>query len=195
MKKTLFAVFVVLLTVTVCACFVGCSLFGGDAVGIKCIEKTATEGLVDTYTITLTDGTTSTFTVTNGQGTNQLPSDTYTPEQYFRFELLDDDTYAVKKRYYDMYSIVVIPSEHNGKAVTTLRDGAFDSMMGVDELVISTNITYIGKEAFSTRDDFQVELNYKGTKMQWDAIEKDDKWDRGKYVRVVHCTDGDIVLE
>ena len=35
------------------------------------IEKTGTEGLVDTYTITYTDGTTSTYTVTNGKdGTN-----------------------------------------------------------------------------------------------------------------------------
>lgn len=34
--------------------------------GISKIEKTATNGLIDTYTITLTDGTTSTFTVTNG---------------------------------------------------------------------------------------------------------------------------------
>jgi len=31
------------------------------------IEKTSTEGLVDTYTITYTDGTTTTFTVTNGE--------------------------------------------------------------------------------------------------------------------------------
>lgn len=35
--------------------------------GIQKIEKTNTEGLVDTYTITYTDGTTSTFTVTNGK--------------------------------------------------------------------------------------------------------------------------------
>ncbi|MBQ4060665.1 MAG: metallophosphoesterase [Bacilli bacterium] len=35
--------------------------------GISSIEKTSTEGLVDTYTITFTDGTTTTFTVTNGK--------------------------------------------------------------------------------------------------------------------------------
>lgn len=35
--------------------------------GISSIEKTATDGLVDTYTITFTDGTTATFTVTNGK--------------------------------------------------------------------------------------------------------------------------------
>lgn len=39
---------------------------GNDGVGIKSIEKTSTEGLVDTYTITLTDGKTYTFNVTNG---------------------------------------------------------------------------------------------------------------------------------
>ena len=40
---------------------------GEDGRGIVSIEKTATVGLVDTYTITYTDGTTSTFDVTNGQ--------------------------------------------------------------------------------------------------------------------------------
>ena len=40
---------------------------GKDGVGIQKIEKTNTEGLVDTYTITYTDGSTSTFTVTNGK--------------------------------------------------------------------------------------------------------------------------------
>lgn len=40
---------------------------GKDGIGIKSIEKTNTEGLVDTYTITLTDDSTQTFTVTNGK--------------------------------------------------------------------------------------------------------------------------------
>lgn len=39
---------------------------GADGVGIEKIEKTSSDGNVDTYTITLTDGTTYTFTVTNG---------------------------------------------------------------------------------------------------------------------------------
>ena len=38
-----------------------------QCVGILKIEKTKTEGNVDTYTITYTDGSTSTFTVTNGE--------------------------------------------------------------------------------------------------------------------------------
>ena len=47
---------------------------GKDGKGIKTVEKTDTDGLTDTYTITFTDDTTTTFTVTNGQngenGTN-----------------------------------------------------------------------------------------------------------------------------
>jgi len=39
---------------------------GADGKGIASITKTATSGLVDTYTITYSDGTTSTFDVTNG---------------------------------------------------------------------------------------------------------------------------------
>ncbi len=47
----------------------GCFLFEreGYPVSITSIEKTATDGLVDTYTIYYSDGTTSTFTVTNGE--------------------------------------------------------------------------------------------------------------------------------
>ncbi len=39
---------------------------GSDGVGIIGIEKTSTDGSVDTYTITLTSGVSYTFTVTNG---------------------------------------------------------------------------------------------------------------------------------
>ncbi|MBO6285874.1 MAG: InlB B-repeat-containing protein, partial [Bacilli bacterium] len=44
---------------------------GQDGRGVVSIEKTASEGLTDTYTITYTDGTASTFVVTNGQDGQQ----------------------------------------------------------------------------------------------------------------------------
>ena len=48
--------------------------------GIQKIEKTSTQGLVDTYTITYTDATTSTFTITNGQdGEDGAPGQAGTP--------------------------------------------------------------------------------------------------------------------
>lgn len=43
------------------------SVASPDGRGITSIVKTATVGLVDTYTITYSDGTTSTYTVTNGR--------------------------------------------------------------------------------------------------------------------------------
>ena len=57
---------------------------GNDGVSVVSIEKTSSDGLVDTYTITYSDGNTSTFTVTNGadgeQGIQGKPgNDGHTP--------------------------------------------------------------------------------------------------------------------
>lgn len=50
---------------------------GTGGKGIQKIEKTGTQGLVDTYTITYTDSSTFTFTVTNGQdGEDGAPGQT-----------------------------------------------------------------------------------------------------------------------
>lgn len=57
---------------------------GPQGVGIQSITKTATQGLVDTYTITLTNGATTTFTVTNGQngtGSGDMLQINYDPTQ------------------------------------------------------------------------------------------------------------------
>lgn len=43
---------------------------GERGIGIQSISKTATQGLVDTYTITFTDGITTTFELTNGTSPN-----------------------------------------------------------------------------------------------------------------------------
>lgn len=58
---------------------------GERGVSIVSIEKTLTEGLVDTYTVTMSDGSKSSFTVTNGNGITSVTKtgtsgnvDTYT---------------------------------------------------------------------------------------------------------------------
>lgn len=48
---------------------------GADGKGIVSVEKTSSDGNVDTYTITFTDGTTTTFTVTNGKDGKDAESD------------------------------------------------------------------------------------------------------------------------
>ena len=86
-----------------CACVLPCvGLMAGcdkdDPVGISSIEKTGTEGLVDTYTIYYTDGTTSTFTVTNGEdgvGSNgHTPVITISPDGYWVIDGIKSEVYA-----------------------------------------------------------------------------------------------------
>ena len=48
---------------------------GTNGVSVVSIEKTSSDGLVDTYTITYSDGNTSTFTVTNGQDGQSIKGD------------------------------------------------------------------------------------------------------------------------
>lgn len=59
--------FATLAFIPVCLFSTGCSIFNTETVSIESIEKTDSQGLIDTYTITFTDGTTKTFTVTNGK--------------------------------------------------------------------------------------------------------------------------------
>ena len=50
---------------------------GDTGNGVSSVEKTKTEGLVDTYTITFTDGSTTTFIITNGaNGKNGVDGET-----------------------------------------------------------------------------------------------------------------------
>ena len=70
MKKRLFIVLIALLTVLAIFVGAGCSFIipkSTVGVGIVSIEKTSSEGLVDTYTIYYSNGTTSTFEITNGR--------------------------------------------------------------------------------------------------------------------------------
>ena len=147
-KRVLLALFALLLLTALLA-FSACGLLGKDGVGIASIEKTKTEGLVDTYTITLTDGVASTFTVTNGKD----GGDTSETDEYFVFNLLEDGTYEVLARYLDLPKRLVIPSTYNGKIVTKIADefGSFDEDVpnrSVEEIVIPNTVTSIGENAF-----------------------------------------------
>ena len=194
--KKIFVIVMICVLVISAVTLSACDAFGGKGeagVGIESIEKTGKSRLVDTYTITLTDGSTSTFTVTNGIGSDSLASDTYTPEHYFRFELQSDDSYAITARYEDMYPTVVIPREYNGKAVTKIPNYGFQ-IRGVDTMVIPTSITSIGRSMLINKDGYRFDIDYRGTKAQWDAIQKDSEWNNYGNIRAIHCTDGDIIL-
>ena len=65
--KCLSVFLVLVVAVCVGVFFAGCSSNGLTFRSIEKIEKTATDGLVDTYTIYYTDGTTDEYTVKNGE--------------------------------------------------------------------------------------------------------------------------------
>lgn len=66
---------VMILLATICAfsvmAFTACEINKGNALTVTSIEKTASNGLEDTYTITYSDGSTGTFTITNGKDGEQ----------------------------------------------------------------------------------------------------------------------------
>lgn len=100
---------------------------GKDGVGIVSIEKTATEGNVDTYTITLTDGSMSTFTLTSsveGQvGTSVDATDD--TASLFDYYLLDDGTWGIKGGRAIFLSEVEIPASYKGRPISTILENAF----------------------------------------------------------------------
>ena len=194
------------------------TIMSGSNAGIASIEKTSSEGLVDTYTITLTNGQTSTFTVTNGKdsgGKEALPEDPNapTPDSYFLFTLLEDDTYAIEAKYHDMPARVVIPSSYNGKKVTVIGVTAFLEIRTIEEVVIPSTVTDINSSAFLrckglktitipssvtyidrslTECPALTSIIFGGTKEEWSAIDRSSDWDYRTNNYTVHCSDGDI---
>ena len=72
-----------------------------------------------------------------------------TADEYFTFTLLENDTYEIKaKNVNNMPETVVIPSTHNGKAVTSIGEDAFDGCSCLTSITIPDTIIDIGKEAF-----------------------------------------------
>ena len=69
---------------------------GSAGNGIVSVEKTGTNGLVDTYTITFTDGSTTTFTITNGENgtTPNAPEVTINAQGYWEINGTPTSTLA-----------------------------------------------------------------------------------------------------
>ncbi|MBR6578381.1 MAG: leucine-rich repeat protein [Clostridia bacterium] len=111
---------------------------------------------------------------------------------------------------------IVIASAYNGVPVVIIEDGVFKSNKNIRSLTIPDKVHYIGKQAFAFctslesvvlpenlktlgADAFNgcvalTEFTFKGTKAEWNAIEKQDGWNEDCPFTVVHCSDGDLEL-
>lgn len=116
---------------------------GAPGNGIVSITKTATAGLVDTYTITYTNGTTSTFTVTNGQdgGSNEFIGTLEQWEALSPAQRKEYDTYQITNDYSEAlmpnYSTV---EQKTGQKWVDGKDIYFRTFAG---LSIESNTTWI----------------------------------------------------
>ena len=78
-----------------------------------------------------------------------------TPNEFFSFNLLDDDTYEIGFNYDgefesidDIPTELVLPSFYNNKAVTAIAEGGFEGYYTLTSVVIPDSITSIGMGAF-----------------------------------------------
>lgn len=127
-----------------------------------------------------------------------------TPDEYFKFTLLEDGTYEIAMNNRDnMPSGIVIPSEHNDIAVTRIGYNAFNCCSNLTSVIIPGSVTEIDNAAFRQCTDLETviiadsvkrignvafadcssltEIKYNGTKEQWEAIEKGTNWDYKSY--------------
>ncbi len=109
-----------------------------------------------------------TTTVTISKGSMEPRA--YTAHWQHSYLIFDSNTHTVTgtKANISQYAKVVIPREINGISVTTVGQNAFDG----------TNLT---------------EINFDGTKAQWEAINLDSEWKGDAPINMIICTDGVVI--
>ena len=96
--------------------------------------------------------------------------------------------------YYAFYDCSGLTSVTIGNSVTSIGNYAFYGCSGLTSVTIGNSVTSIGKYAFRGCSGL-TSIEYKGTKAQWEAIEKGYNWNyEVPTTCVIHCTDGDIKL-
>ena len=75
--------------------------------------------------------------------------------------------------------------------ITSIGFRVFYNCCSLTSITIPDNITSIGGSAFENCRSLK-DINFNGTKNQWNAIEKSNSWNDTTGDYTVHCTDGDI---
>lgn len=80
-----------------------------------------------------------------------------------------------------------------GNSVENIGYSCFANCSSLSALTIGNSITYIGKDAFSNCTKL-AEINYVGTKAQWELITKEAGWNNNMSAKTVICSDGTLTI-
>lgn len=84
---------------------------------------------------------------------------------------------------------VIIPD-----GVITVDGNLFNGCVNLTDVVIPGSVKSLGNYWFFGCTSLKT-VTFKGTKAQWNALEKDETWDNNAGAVTIHCTDGDITQE
>ena len=76
--------------------------------------------------------------------------------------------------------------------VTEIGEYAFYEWKNLEKVIMSSNITSIGEDAFGGCNNL-TNITYNGTQSQWNNISKDG-WSLQSSIKAVTCTDGVIQI-
>ena len=77
--------------------------------------------------------------------------------------------------------------------IETIVGFAFAYCSSLEKITLPRSVTKIQGEVFADCSNL-TEFTFKGTKAEWNAIEKQDGWNDGCPFTVIHCSDGDLEL-
>lgn len=78
-------------------------------------------------------------------------------------------------------------------SVKSISALAFSYCTSLTSVTIPNSVTYIGDWTFCGCIDL-TSINYAGTKDQWSKIKLECGWNRQSPIKIIHCSDGDIIL-
>ena len=78
--------------------------------------------------------------------------------------------------------------------VTEIYIMAFYKCTNLKSVTLGRRVEKLWADVFRDCENL-TEINFAGTMARWNVIEKDDEWNFGSVITVVHCTDGDIKIE
>lgn len=158
MKRKLFAILTLLCTFLLCiALFTACNEEHEHSYTEEIVtEATCTKDGEKRFTCTCGDTYTEVISKLEHNYINNVCTSCYeidpdyvTEDDCFTFTLLENDTYSIEaKDTNNLPTVLVIPSTHKDKAVSTVKGRAFENCISLTSITIPDSVTSISDYAF-----------------------------------------------